>query len=263
MEKENEKQGSVHKTVVSLEKIQSDYVDGFQISSEKLSNAMLEHCLWYFFREGGAPNIIIHGYDGDISLNEKYESLIEKSVKTDSFEIKGRKFELIHVKLNSNFAQKHEVAYCAANRVVRTSALNSKNIPGLFHSIKDGDKFFYYAGYLQSDFLTEKVNAERTDFAFAKDDSDAFASAEPTLKEIDDNSFEKITAFLDAYLKENRKAGKQKILDFVNNDCPKYKPILKQIPEKDFCVDPQISKKDLDIKLHRYLADLEEKSLEQ
>ena len=263
VEKENEKQGSVHKTVVSLEKIQSDYVDGFQISSEKLSNAMLEHCLWYFFREGGAPNIIIHGYDGDISLNEKYESLIEKSVKTDSFEIKGRKFELIHVKLNSNFAQKHEIAYCAANRVVRTSALNSKNIPGLFHSIKDGDKFFYYAGYLQSDFLTEKVNAERTDFAFAKDDSDAFASAEPTLKEIDDNSFEKITAFLDVYLKENREAGKQKILDFVNNDCPKYKPILKQIPEKDFCVDPQISKKDLDIKLHRYLADLEEKSLEQ
>jgi hypothetical protein len=263
VEKENEKQGSAHKTVVSLEKIQFDYIDGFQVSMEKLSNAMLEHCLWYFFRDGGAPNIIIHGYDGEISLNDKYESLIEKSVKTDSFEIKGRKFELIHVKLNSNFAQKHEIAYCAANRVVRTSALNSRNVPGLFHSLKDGDKDFYYAGYLQSDFLTEKVNAERTDFAFAKDDSDAFARAEPTLKEIDDNSFEKITAFLDVYLKENREAGKQKILDFVNNDCPKYKPILKQIPEKDFCVDPQISKKDLDIKLHRYLADLEEKSLEQ
>ncbi len=263
IEKENLNQGSSHKTVVSLEKIKPDYIDCFQISTEKLSNALLEHCLWYFFREGGAPDIIIHGFSNEISLKDKYESLIEKSAKTDSFEIKGNRFELIHVKLQSNFTQKHELAYCAANRVVNTKTLTSKNIPGLFRSLNDGKKNFYYVGYLQSDFLTEKVNAERTNFGIVENDSDIIATSEPTLKEIDDNSIEKISAFLNDFLSENREAGKQKVLDFINNVCPKYKPILKQIPEQDLCVDPQISKKELDIKLHRYLADLEEKSLEQ
>lgn len=262
VEKEHVNQGSVHETIVSLDKIRPEYMENFQVSTEKLSNAMLEHCLWYFFRDGGAPNIIIHGCDGDISLNDKYESLIEKSVKTDSFDIKGQTFELIHVKLNSNFAQKHEIAYCAANRVVYAEALSSKNIPGLFRSLQDSDKEFYYAGYLQSSFLTEKVNSERTDFGFAKDDSDAFANAEPTQKEIENKAIEKVSEYLETYLKENRELGRQKVVDFVNREAPKYKPILNQIPESELYVDPQITAKELDLKMHKHLADLEAKSIE-
>ena len=262
VEKDYVNQGTAHKTIVSLEKIRPEYIENFQVSTEKISNAMLEHCLWYFFRDGGAPNIIIHGCDGDISLNDKYETLIEKSIKTDSFEIKARMFELIHVKLNSNFAQKHEIAYCAANRVVYAEPLNSKDIPGLFRSLQDGNKGFYYAGYLQSTFLTEKVNAERTGFALAKDDSDAFASAEPTQKEIESKAIEKISDYLESYLKENRELGRQKVVDFVNREAPKYKPILNQIPESELYVDPQITPKELDLKMHKHLAELEAKSIE-
>ena len=258
----HENRGSEHKTIVSLENIRNAYFESFQVSLDKLSNELLEHCLWYFFRDGGAPNIVIHGNVEDVSLNDKYESLIVNSVQNESFEIKGRQFDLIHVKLRSEFAQRHEIAYCAANRVVNTKTLNSKSIVGLFNSLNDDDKTFYYAGYLQSQFLTEKVNAERTGFNFIKDEMDAFAADEPTLVEIESETIKRVSDYLSEFLKENKEAGKKRLVDFINNESPKYKPILNQIPEDELCVDPNITKKDLDLKLHRYLSDLEEKSLE-
>lgn len=229
-------------------------------TAKVIARNLFEHCLWYFVRPGGAPTIVIVDDDETIDLNNVYDEHMVAGATTESIELKGSKFDLIHIKLSASSARGHNIAFCAANRLVTQESLKGK-IPGLFGTLCDDDTAFLYECYVSSPLLDERVRSERTSFDIEEEPLEMFASGEVSQREIREAVIERATAFLSDYLKEKHRLSKERVENFVTKRAPRYRPILARIPEEQLVVDPEISDKDLDLVLHKHLADIESKLL--
>ncbi len=243
-------------TSIKLSNINQDYLKYLPKTAQIISRDLLEHCLWYFIRQGGAPEIIVQDIDGKISLVKMYDELMIDSSKTDSFKIKSELFEITHVKLKSSVQNKHNLIFSAADRVVKEESLQGK-IPGLFGVLNDGISDFSYTCFLTASFLTNNVNSERVGFNLRESGDGLFEDLEITLQDIRKKSIGLISKYLDQYLTENKEVGIKRLTNFVDSKAPRYKPILKRLSEDEKIVDPGISDKELDIKLHNYLMAFE------
>lgn len=242
----------------------SGFVKRFQQSAPKtakiIARAVFEHCLWYFVRPGGAPSIVIADDDEVIDLNDVHDEHMVAAAATQSVSVKGSKFDLIHIKLSASSARGHNIAFCAANRLVTQESLKGR-IPGLFGTLRDADTAFFYECYVSSPLLDERVRSERTSFDIAEEPFEMFASGEASQKDIREAVIERATAFLSDYLKEKHRLSKERVEAFVSRKAPRYRPILARIPEEQLVVDPDISDKELDLVLHKHLAEIESRLL--
>ena len=250
-------------TTVHLIDFDKKYADRIPRKLKDISRHLLEHCLWYFVREGGAPKVIVRDGTEEISLDDLYEEYMHSSAESEEVDIKEQKFSITHIKFHASVAKKaHMLSFCAARRLVKEEKLNDK-IPGLYGKITDNDGEFVYSCYVTSPYLDEKVRSERTGFDIEENVEGLFAGEEISLQNIRDGIFPKIKDFLSESLQVNVEAGKRRVEEFVANEAPKYRPILKRIPPDSLIVDPNISNKDLEIHLHRHLAEIERDLLEK
>ena len=247
-------------TSIKLLNIHKEYLKYLPKMAPIISRDLLEHCLWYFIRNGGAPEILIDDSNEKISLYKEYEALMINASETATFKIKSRTFDITHVKLKSSLQNKHNIIYSAADRVVKEDSLQGK-IPGLFGHLNDGEENFAYMCFLTSDYLTERVNPERVSFNISETVEGIFADDEISFTEIRNNALKIITEYLDQYLTENKQIGIKRLTDFVDAKAPKYRPILGRLSDNDKIVDPSIYDKDLDIKLHSHLMAFESQLL--
>jgi hypothetical protein len=242
----------------------SGFTKKFRAASPKtarvLANHLLEHCLWYFVRQGGAPTIKVIDDDETIDLDDVYEKHMVAAATNESIVLKGVTFDLIHIKISASSARGHNIAYCASNRLVTQENLKGK-IPGLFSSLRDGETTFVYECYVSSPILDERVRSERTSFDIDEEPTELFGSEELSQKEIREAVIGRATAYLAAYLEEKRRLAKERVTNFVAQKAPRYRPILARIPDDQLVVDPEISDKDLDLLLHKHLAEIESKLL--
>lgn len=255
-----ETSGEKIQTTIKLLDIRKEYMKYLRKTAVSISRDLLEHCLWYFIRTGGAPEIIIDDSGEIISLHKEYDALMINASDSASFNIKARTFEITHVKLKSSLQNKHSIIYSAADRVVKEESLQGK-IAGLFGFLNDGAENFAYMCFLTSDYLTEKVTPERVGFNISDTIEGMFADDEISFNEIRENALNIITEYLDQYLSKNKQIGIKRLTDFVDNKAPRYRPILGRLTDNDKIVDPSISDKDLDIKLHSYLMAFESQLL--
>lgn len=248
------------KTSIKLLEIKKEYSKYLRKMPLTIARDLLEHILWYFIRKGGAPEIFIVDGTEKISLQNEYDTMMLNASSPSTFKIKSKEFEITHVKLKSSLQNKHIINYSAANRVVKEESLQGK-IPGLFGFLNDGDENFAYMCFLTSDYLTEKVAPERVGFNISESVEGIFAEDEISFSEIREKALEEISKYLDQYLVDNRLKGIERVKKFVDEKAPRYRPILDRISENDKIVDPSISDKDLDIKLHTYLTYFESQLL--
>lgn len=249
-------------TSIKLIDIRKEYLKYLRKTAATISRDLLEHCLWYFIRIGGAPEVYVDDSGERISLHKEYDALmINASVKA-SFTVKSRTFEITHVKLKSSLQNKHSIIYSAADRVVKEESLQGK-IPGLFGFLNDGTENFAYMCFLTSDYLTERVNPERVGFNIFETIEGLFSEDEISFNEIRENALKIITKYLDQYLTENKQIGIKRLTDFVDTKAPRYRPILGRLMDNDKIVDPNISDKELDLKLHSHLMIFESQLLEE
>jgi hypothetical protein len=249
-------------TTISLLSIDKSYLNYLPKSVERISKDLLDHCLWYFIRDGGAPDISIEDGFEKIKIQNLYDELMIDSSKTDSFSIQSEEFEITHVKLKSSIKNKHSLVFSAANRVVKEESLIGK-IPGLFGSLSDGENEFTYTCFLTSKFLTDNVNSERLNFNLMESGTGMFEGEEFTMQNIREKAIEKITNYLDPLLTESKLESERKLASFINEKAPRYKPVLKRLDLKDKYFDPSISDKELELKLHGYLMEFESKLLSE
>lgn len=243
-------------TSVSLNTINKAYLPALPKTTMKIAKSLLEHCLWYFLREGSAPNIYIIDTDETISLNKEYESYMINASHRDTFSISNHTFELTHVKLKINSSNQNTVSYSAANRLVKSVSLKGK-IPGLYGTFKDENEEFNYMCFVSSDYLTNNVTPERLDFNIPEKENNIFEKTEVSFEAIQNKVFESIKSFLEIYLSSNKELGKKKVEEFINEKAPRYRPLLNRLSEDDKVVNPEISDKDLELKLHEHLVSLE------
>lgn len=246
-------------TCVRLDGFGGKYRKSSPGKADDIANSLFEHCLWYFVREGGAPCIVIEDEGKSIRLDDIYK---EHAVASDaeSFTVKKRDFDLRHIRLRANLSRSHVIAFCAARRLVKEESLAGK-IPGLYGKLSDRTGEFVYACYVTSPFLDETVRSERTGFDITENTGDLFAFTEISLSDIRDAVIARSSAYLSGYLEKNKNTAKERVENFVSRKAPRYRPIMKRIPEDKLIIDPDISEKELELTLHRFLAEIEEQLL--
>lgn len=244
---------------VLLEGFEKEYREASLKTIDAIAGSLFEHCLWYFVRQGGAPDIYIIDGDKTILLDDVYNEHMHTSAFLESVEIKGRNFDLTHVRLRANGTRPHVIAFCASNRLVKDENITGK-IPGLHSKIKDENGEFVYACYVSSAFLDENVRAERTDFNISEEVAGLYVNQDISLAEIKDTVMGKASQYLKEYLKENIKQGMDRVEKFISQKAPRYRPIMSRI-ESGLNIDPNTSDKDLELILHKALSEVEAKLL--
>ena len=243
-------------TSVRLEGFKKWYADRAPRSAQRIATSLLEHCLWYFVRPGGAPQIeIIDGIER-LSLDDVYEAYMCESASTESLKLREQEFTLTHVKLKASSGKQHEIAWCAAGRLVKEESITGK-IAGLHGRLHDGAEEFTYSCYVSSPYLDERVRSERFAFDINEVNDDLFDEVDLSLREIRTRVLASVSHYLDESLNENRNAGRERVERFVANRAPRYRPVLGRMQTETLDVDPTISDRDLDLLLHRQLSDFE------
>jgi len=249
-------------TSVYLDYLQKPYIAAIPKTLQTIANSLLEHSLWYFLRDGGAPKIIICDGEDIEDLDETYALHMFTSSKVERFTIKDIDFELIHVKLRSSHRIPYIALYCAANRVVKKENLRSK-IKGLYGMLSDDDGAFSYRCLVASSFLDENVRPERTDLDIDKSALDLLDEPSISFDDIQKEIFTRITRYLHDSIESNKQRGQERLEEFVAKRAPRYRPILNRLAPDPLDIDPDISDKDLDILLHKHLSEFENQIIKE
>lgn len=246
-------------TTVSLRGIDNKYQKVIPKKIDTIAKLLLEHCLWYFIREGGAPIITIEDGNDACKLNVMFDDFMAKKSDIEEFEIKGQKFFLTHVKYQGNTDKKNSILYSANDRLVMSEAV--KNIPGLFGTMSDEYGDFYYLCFVESSYLGDHVSQERNRFDIPEENNSGLFKDEITFSEIRQAVTEKIKDYLKQYLTENCNKGRETLENFVNKEAPRYRNILKRLSDDEKVVNPSSSKKELDRILHAHYSALEDEMI--
>jgi hypothetical protein len=248
--------GTILRTSVELDGFAKDYRDRAPKSGRTIAQSLLEHCLWYFVRPGGAPEIRITDEGESIGLDEVYDEYMFASASKQDISIKEQTFELTHIKLKASSAKQHSIAWCAAGRLVQEESIAGK-VPGLYGRLHDDSGDFVYECYVTSPFLDRHVRPERIGFDIDDISDDLFAQSDISLKDIRDGVASSVAEHLKEHLEGNKKASREQVERFAAQKAPRYRPILARIAEDKLDVDPNITDKELDLLLHKQLVELE------
>ena len=249
-------------TTVELRNVQEKYSTAVSKDMESIAKGLLEHCFWYFVRDGGCPTISVRDGSDEISLDDLYEQYTYEGISGEEVELKGHTFSITHIKARTSPSSTHTLSFCAAHRLVREENL-SKQIPGMHSKLHDDEGEFIYSCYVNSSFLDERVRSERTGFDIEENVEGFLEGNEISLKMIREAIFPKIKQHLDKELDKNINDSHERIKKFVDEKAPRYRPILNRLDKDDFIIDPLATDKDLDIHLHKHLAGLEREILEK
>lgn len=243
-------------TSIELSGFSRPYRDATAKTAATIAHNIFEHCLWYFVREGGSPAIAVIDGDERIDLHEVHAAYMLSSSTKERITLKGHELELTHLRMKAGADRQHVLAWCAAGRVVEKEPVGGK-IPGLHGRIKDEGGDFHYACYVTSPYLDAHVRPERIGFDLQEISDDLFAESELGLAEIRDAVIACASRHLREHLDTSARASRDRVDRFVSERGPRYRPILRRIDPSRLNVDPEISDRDLDLLLHRQLADLE------
>lgn len=243
-------------TIIELCGFDQPYREASPKTATTIAQNVFEHCLWYFVREGGAPAVSVVDGDEVIDLHEVHAAYMLSSSTKERITLKGQEFELTHLRLKAGADRQHFLAWCAAGRVVEKEPLGGR-ISGLHGRIKDPEGDFHYACYITSAYLDGHVRPERIGFDLEAISHDLFSATELGIDDIRDAVVTRASQHLRDHLETNAKASRDRVERFVSERAPRYRPILNRIEPARLSVDPDISDRDLDLLLHRHLADIE------
>ncbi|MFD7306951.1 ATP-binding protein [Promicromonospora sp. NPDC059942] len=249
-------------TLVSLDGFKKSFQQSAPKSVEPIAREVLEHCIWYFLRPGGAPEVtVIDEHDGEtVSLQHLMDDFLHSKMETATIAIKGQSFNMVNLRLKARNVMPR-LYWCATNRVVMEENLTGK-IPGLYGRLKDeASTEFTYACYLSSNFLDEHVRADRTAFDLAERAPDAATVEELSLDGIRAGVLDEVEKILANPLKAARDEGRARVNDFVANRAPRYRPVLARLESLGVTVDPAAKDQDLELLLHRNLQKLEAEAM--
>ena len=243
-------------TTVKLIDFDNNYREKAPTKGVSVANQLLEHVLWYFVRQGSAPKILVKDAGESFDLDDLLIEHMHASAFLESIIIQNTPFELTHIKFRASVNKKHQLALCAANRLVKEESIQGK-IPGLYGNISDQSGDFTYTCYVTSQYLDEHVRTERTSFDIAEDLESLLD--EITFKDIRDAVLERTKEYLKDVLDEYVAAARKRVDDFITNHAPRYRPIANYVHEDLLIVDPEKTDKELDLHLHAQWYEVERK----
>lgn len=242
-------------TVVHLVGLKSEYQNVCPKKLSTIAIRMIEHCLSYFLR-ADCPRVLLTDGETSICLNEEFDRYVMDHTVSRQFEINGRQFNILHLKLQSTEERVHGIHYCANNRDVMFEPLRSR-IPNLSKKIKEDDgKSYWYLCYVSGDYLNQCVNSERTDFDMPEENQLNFPNI-ITRNELSAAVTEQVKMHLADYLKKVNQEKVKKIKSYVRDKAIEYRPLLKHRPDVIESISPEISEDKIELELHKLQCDFE------
>lgn len=233
-----------------------EYQNGFPKNLNTIALRIVQHCLAYFVL-GQMPKIVL--VDGDyesLDLDGVYEQLVASSTQTQ-IDIGGIKFDVVHFMLHHQSDLVHSISYCANQRLVTTKHISGKlpNLPASL-SLPHKDGAYVYTGYISSEYLDKRVNQQRTGFDYFPEDG-LVLPGELTWPEIENTSMATVSEFLKDFTEVVRVEKEERISNYVADQAPQYRYILKNHPEHLDTIAPDISDDKLDAKLYSISKQIE------
>lgn len=127
--------GSGTGTEIRLQSFADMYREQAPKSALPIAKDILEHCLWYFVRPVGAPQVTVIDSGERIDLHEIFEDYMLDPSGRQDITVKDRPFCLIHLRLKATSRPAPQLNWCAATRVVTVETLSGK-LPGLHGRVK-------------------------------------------------------------------------------------------------------------------------------
>ncbi|MGV9860922.1 ATP-binding protein [Gordonia sp. NPDC003425] len=249
-------------TIVELDGFGAAYQKAAPKSAAAIAREVFEHCIWYYLRPGGAPEIRVID-DGDVVLLSRLmDEFVYSEMPRNTIEVKGQKFDMINLCLKSSTRnQTPRLFWCAASRVVTEENITGK-VPGLYGRLKDEKGAdFTYVCYLSSDYLDANVRSDRTAFDIDETIDGDTIEGEITLEDVRKAVLAEIGTLLADELTAARDEGRSRVNDYVRNRAPRYRPLLKRMESRGLTVDPSMKDTELEVVLHRELQKLEADTL--
>lgn len=249
-------------TTVELCSIKSDYYELMPKKTDTIAKKLVEHCLWYFMREGGAPRIII--VDGDEAANLDYvkDAYLQDNSQSVSTRIKNEVFEITHIRIKKNAELTNNICYGAASRLVLKEPLNNY-IPSATGGFKDNDNEFYYTCLVTSQYLNDNVSAERLQFNIEENPGPIDFPDQISMSQIRSAILPLIKEYLEPFLVVKRQQAKDRINNFVAEQSPRYRSVVHRMTDEEKDIDPEITDKALELKLHDKLYQLEKETISE
>ncbi len=124
------------------------------------------------FLEPNCPDVTVEDFGLISSVNEVFERDFRALATTTPFKVGLVDFTLTGFRLSTPRVSKHKLVYAANQRGVVSDKLEDfiPNLSGRIHQ-QDGSSFVYL-GIVQGAYLTQRVNAARTDFDFGAEDAE-------------------------------------------------------------------------------------------
>lgn len=242
-------------TKVTLLNISKDYLPYISKSTDTIASKIIDHCFWYFLREGGAPSIVISDDNDHTNLNAKFEYSKSAEISCETIKINNIDFEITHINLKEGSPYSNQALFGAANRLVLAENLEPR-IQGLYGDLeKDGTPFSYVC-FVSSSFLTDNVAPERLGFNIPEKKEDG-SFEDISLEEIKEAVVSSVRTHLSQYLTENLQRTEERIVSFVNTQEPRYRSILKHLTPEDKAFNPNIKDSQLELRLHKRLTEID------
>jgi hypothetical protein len=244
-------------TAINLVSYKEPYKGACPRTTDQFVQRILEHFLLIFL-EPNCPSVIVQDQSLNTSANDVFEKEFKSSASITPFQIGAADFTLTGFKLTTPRVAKHKLVYAANQRGVVSDKLEDyiPNLSGRIH--EPNGSSFVYLGIVQGAYLTQRVNAARTDFDFANED----AEAEPTLfsspdeikrADIRNEAVRIIENELADTMKTINEIKEERVQAYVQADAPQYKILMKYSDEFISKISPDASKPEIEAALHHEL----------
>lgn len=233
-------------TSVLLESYKPEFKQSLPKNGETIATKIIQHCLVYFLSKD-CPSIF---YDDDgvrFHLNKIFNETIKTDANEQRFEINGKVFNLLNVKMEEASLNGSKLFLCANSRVVDEKELD-KFIVDLDKQIFDKNKF-YYVGVLTSNYLDNNVDMNRLSFNIPDKGNDLVNDV--SLEQVIDKCCKKIEEYLKEYLEPIREEKHKRIHKYVTEEEPQFRHLLKYMPTEISKIKPNLSDDKLDDELHQ------------
>jgi len=219
-------------TTIELVDLKRLYIDRCPRLTEIFVQKLIEHFILIFL-EKDCPTITITDLGQRYDINTIFEKDYKASASAHAFEINSHQFTLHGFRLPSSRTTKHKLLYAADQRSVLSDKL-SEYLPNLAKRLEDENgKSFFYLGIIQSPYLSDHVNTNRTDFDFGDPDDAELELPLPGHEqlvpkaEIRNKALPLVQEDLKDVIETINAAKLDSIRRYVHRDAPQYRILLK------------------------------------
>jgi hypothetical protein len=249
-------------TTIKLSSFKEPYQGACPKTTDQIVQRIVEHFLLIFL-EPNCPEVTVEDVGLVSSVNDVFERDFRALATATPFKIGLADFTLTGFRLSTPRVSKHKLVYAANQRGVVSDKLEDF-IPNLSGRIYQPDgSSFVYLGIVQGAYLTQRVNAARTDFEFGAEDAEdelpLFGSDDIKRADIRNECVRLIQQELAEPMKTINDIKEERVQAYVQAEAPQYKILMKYSREFIGKIPPEASKPEIEAALHHELYQREAK----